>query len=61
MVIIGLPAAGDTHDWVIYDEDAKGEFLAVSKGGTRTIENNHVRKTITDMQGTDIGVYELKP
>jgi TPR repeat protein len=60
-VIIGLPAGGDTHDWVIYDEDAKGEFLAVSKGGAPTIENNHVRKTITDMKGTDIGVYKLKP
>jgi TPR repeat protein len=60
-VIIGLPAAGDTHDWVIYDEDASGEFLAVSKAGPRTIENNHVKKTVTEMQGTDIGTYELKP
>jgi uncharacterized protein len=60
-VIVGLPFGDDTHDWVIYDEDAKGEFLAVSKGGQWTMENNHVWKTITDMKGTDIGVYKLKP
>lgn len=56
-VIVGLPCAGDTHDWVIYDEATDGDFLAVSKAGSRTMENNHVRKTITEMQGTDIGVY----
>jgi TPR repeat protein len=56
-VIIGLPAAGDTHDWVIYDEDEQGDFLAVSKAGGRTIENNHVRRTIAAMRGTDIGTY----
>lgn len=58
-VIIGLPVAGGTHDWVIYDEDAAGEFLSVSKAGPRTIENNHVKRTVTDMQGTDIGSYEI--
>jgi len=57
-VIIGLPAEGGTHDWVIYDETTDGEFLAVSKSGPRTLENNHVRKTITDMKGTDIGTYD---
>ncbi len=58
-VIVGLAAAGGTHDWVIYDEDANGDFLAVSKGWAGTIEDNHVRKTITEMGGTDIGTYDL--
>jgi hypothetical protein len=59
-VIVGIACAGGTHDWVIYDEDTEGDFLAVSKGGKRTIEDKHVRKTITDMSGTDIGTYEVK-
>ena len=57
-VIIGLPGGDGTHDWVIYDEDTTGDFLAVSKGGPQTLENDHVRKTITDMKGTDIGTYD---
>jgi TPR repeat protein len=57
-VIIGLPSGGGTHDWVIYDEDSNGEFLAVSKDGPRTLENNHVRKTVIEMKGTDIGTYD---
>jgi len=60
-VIVGLACPGGTHDWVIYDADAEGDFLAISKGGERTIEDNHVRRTITQMQGTDIGTYEIKP
>lgn len=59
-VIVGLPSAGNTHDWVIYDETANGEFLAVSKAGPRTIENNHARQTIIDMNGTDLGTYVLR-
>jgi len=58
-VILGLASSGGTHNWVIYDEDANGEFLAVSKDRKHTLENNHVRQTITEMQGTDIGTYEL--
>ncbi len=58
-VIVGLACPGGTHDWVIYDADADGEFLAISKSGGRTIEDNHVRRTITEMQGTDIGTYEV--
>ena len=58
-VIIGLPAAGDTHDWVIYDEDADGDFLAISKA-QGTIELKHVKKIIIDMHGTDIGTYEVE-
>lgn len=60
-VIVGLACPGGTHDWVIYDADAKGDFLPVSKGGERTMEDNHVRRTITQMQGTDIGTYDVQP
>lgn len=59
-VIVGLAAGDDTHDWVIYDEAADGEFLAVSKAGVRTIEERHVKRAITSMKGTDIGTYELR-
>jgi hypothetical protein len=60
-VIVGLASPGGWHNWVIYDEDADDEFLAVSKFGVRTIEEKHVKKAITKMQGTDIGTYELQP
>jgi TPR repeat protein len=60
-VIVGLSCSGGTHDWVIYDENTTGDFLAISKAGERTIEDNHVRRTITHMQGTDIGTYEVQP
>ena len=46
--------------FVIYDEDASGHFLAVSKSGSKTIEARHLKNTITRMQGTDIMTYELK-
>ena len=60
-VIVGLARGSDFHNWVIYDEDLDGEFLAVSKFGPWTIEQRHVRKAITKMHGTDIGTYEVKP
>jgi hypothetical protein len=60
-VIVGLASSGGWHNWVIYDEDADGEFVAVSKFGARTIEERHVKKVIMKMQGTDIGTYELQP
>ena len=60
-VIVGLAAGNDFHNWVIYDEDADGEFLAVSKFGKWTIQQRHVKKAITQMHGTDIGTYDLKP
>jgi hypothetical protein len=58
-VIVGLAAGSDFHNWVIYDEDTNGEFLAVSKGGRGTIEQHRVKRVITEMHGTDIGTYEL--
>ena len=60
-VIVGLAAGDGFHNWVIYDESTDGEFLAVSKGGKGTIEQNHVKKVITDMHGTDIGIYKFEP
>jgi hypothetical protein len=57
-VIVGLPAGNDFHNWVIYDEDANGEFLAVSKFQKWTIQRRHVKRTITEMRGTDLGIYE---
>jgi hypothetical protein len=58
-VIVGLPSPGGWHNWVIYDEDENGEFLAVSKAGAATIEERQVKRVITKMQGTDLGTYEL--
>lgn len=60
-VIVGLAAGSGWHNWVIYDEDANGEFLAVSKGATGTIDELRVKEAIIRMKGTDIGTYELAP
>jgi hypothetical protein len=60
-VTVGLARGGDVHSWLIYDEAPDGEFLAVSKFGPWTIEQRHVKRAITRMQGTDIGIYEVTP
>jgi hypothetical protein len=60
-VIVSLTSGSGWHMYVIYDEDADGDFLAVSKVGARTIEAQRVKKTITRMKGTDIMTYELNP
>ena len=60
-VIVSLTSGSGWHMYVIYDEDADGDFLAVSKIGARTIETQRVKKTITRMKGTDIMTYDLKP
>jgi hypothetical protein len=59
-VIVSLTSGSGWHMYVIYDEDAEGDFLAVSKVGAKTIEDKHVKKTITRMKGTDILTFELK-
>ena len=59
-VIIGLAEGQGWHNWVIYDEDFHGEFLAVSKTHAKTICIRDVRARITKMKGTDIGTYELQ-
>ena len=59
-VIAGLASGGGWHNWVIYDEDSNGEFLAVSKFAGKTIREKHVKAVIARMKGTDIGTYELQ-
>ncbi len=59
-VIVSLTSGNGWHMYVIYDEDATGDFLAVSKIDSKTIEAQRVKKTITRMKGTDIMTYELK-
>ncbi len=59
-VIVSLTSGGGWHMYVIYDEDADGDFLAVSKVGTKTIEEKQLKKIITKMQGTDIMTYEVR-
>ena len=58
-VIVSLPSGNGWHMYVIYDEDAAGDFLAVSKVGTKTIEANHIKDTIKGTKGTDIMTFEL--
>jgi hypothetical protein len=62
-VIVGLASpGGGWHNWVIYDEDTGGEFLAISKSDKwKTVEERHVKQVVAKMQGTDIGTYEAKP
>jgi hypothetical protein len=59
-VIVGLASGPGSHNWVIYDEGADGEFLAVSKFGRWTVQQSHVKEAITQMQGTEIGTYDLE-
>lgn len=60
-VIVSLVSGSRWHMYVIYDEDEDGDFIAVSKDGSQTIEASKVKETIRKMQGTDILTYELKP
>jgi len=57
-VIVSLASGGGWHMYVIYDEDADGDFLAVSKAGANTMEASHLKRTIKQMQGTDILTYD---
>jgi len=58
-VIISLASGGGWHMYVVCDKDKDGEFIAVSKIGERTITDDHVKRTVTKMQGTDILTYDL--
>ena len=58
-VVVGLRNSGGWHSWVIYDKDTSGEFLAVSKDRSRTIEERHVKQAIMRSQGSDLGTYEF--
>lgn len=58
-VIISLAVAGGWHMHVIYDQDADGDFLAVTKNGfgqTEYVES--IKRIVTEMKGTDILVYD---
>jgi hypothetical protein len=57
-VIISLPANGNYHNWIIYNQLPNGEFEAVTKGREPDRINN-VREIVRDMKGTDILTYEL--
>ena len=59
-VVVSLASGSGWHIYVIYDEDADGDFWAVSKAGLQTIEEKQLKKIITKMQGTDIMTYEVK-
>lgn len=59
-VIVSLQSGNGWHMFVIYDEDAEGDFMAVSKNGKDTSEANHLKNTIKRMKGTDIMTYEIK-
>jgi len=59
-VIISLIATKGLQTYVICDKDKDGEFIALSKADAITISNNHVKRTVTEMKGTDILTYEVK-
>lgn len=61
-VIVGLRNEdGSFHAWVIVERLPTGEYRAVSKNQKTTIEHIEVKKWITGMQGTDLGIYTLGP
>jgi hypothetical protein len=58
-VIVSLASStASWHMYVIYDKDANGDFIAVSKLGKKTIEATKIKETIQTMKGTDILTYE---
>jgi len=49
---------------VIYGKDANGDFVAITKSGSKatgaqTVVVKHVKDILTKMNGTDILTYEL--
>jgi hypothetical protein len=60
-VIVSLASSQVSwHMYVIFDEDPNGDFVAVSKIGSRTIDARRVKETIRRMKGTDILTYEVE-
>jgi hypothetical protein len=51
--------SGGYHMYVVYDEDASGDFVAVSKAGRATLHARGIRSAIGLMGGTDILTYEV--
>jgi len=56
-VIVSLPANGNYHSWIIYNQLPNGEFEAVTKG-RETDRIDNVREIVGGMKGTDILTYE---
>jgi hypothetical protein len=63
-VIVSLQSGKDVwHIHVIYGKDADGDFVAITKvgskaSGTKTIVVPHIKELLTRMEGTDIMTYE---
>jgi hypothetical protein len=64
-VIVSLQSgANQWHMHVIYGKDANGDFVAITKSGSKatgaqTVVVKHVKDILTKMNGTDILTYEL--
>jgi hypothetical protein len=64
-VIVSLRSGFGWHMHVIYGKDASGDFVAITKSGSKatgaeTVVAGHVKEIITRMNGTDILTYERK-
>ena len=65
-VIVSLKSGANAwHMHVIYGKDASGDFVAITKSGSKatgakTVVVKHVKEMIGKMQGTDILTYEVK-
>jgi hypothetical protein len=63
-IIVSLQSGKDLfHMHVIYGKDADGDFVAITKAGSKasgakTIVVPHVKEILTKMEGTDIMTYE---
>jgi hypothetical protein len=58
-VEISLQSGGGWHIYIVYDEIKHGEFIAVSKDGEKTIKEEHVKRIVREMKGTDILTYRM--
>jgi hypothetical protein len=65
-VIISFQSGDHTwHMHVIYGKSANGDFVAITKSGSkatgaRTVEVRNVKEIVTKMKGTDILTYEMR-
>ena len=64
-VIVSLQSNSGWHMHVIYGKDASGDFVAITKSGSKatgsqTVVVERVKEIITKMKGTDILTYEIK-
>jgi hypothetical protein len=59
-VIISLVSGGGWHMHVIYQQEANGDFVAVSKSGKTTTETHGIKSIVKQMNGTDILTYAVQ-